>query len=55
MRRLAPILLLLALLAAQLTAHHAFTPVYDEKRTVTVAGVVTELRFVNPHAMMSSA
>jgi hypothetical protein len=26
--------------------------VYDEKRVITVAGVVTEFRFVNPHAMM---
>ena len=33
--------------------HHAFSPVYDSKRSVTVAGVVTEFRFVNPHAMLS--
>jgi len=35
------------------TAHHAFSPVYDEKRTVTIEGVVTEFRFVNPHSMMT--
>jgi hypothetical protein len=35
------------------TAHHAFSPVYDEKRTVTIEGVVTEFRFVNPHCMMT--
>ena len=34
-------------------AHHAFSPVYDDKRTVTVAGVVTQFRFVNPHAFLS--
>jgi hypothetical protein len=34
-------------------AHHSFSPVYDAKRTVTVEGVVTEFRFVNPHAHMA--
>ena len=34
------------------SAHHAFSPVYDEKRLITVVGVVTQFRFVNPHAMM---
>ena len=33
-------------------AHHAFSPVYDDKRTVTVTGVVTQFRFVNPHALL---
>ena len=33
-------------------SHHAFSPVYDEKRLITVVGVVTQFRFVNPHAMM---
>jgi hypothetical protein len=33
-------------------AHHAFSPVYDEARTMTVEGVVDEFRLVNPHAMM---
>src|SRR5262245_11647873 len=43
---------LLALWAAGASSHHAFSPVYDEKRTITVSGVVTQFRFVNPHAMM---
>jgi hypothetical protein len=34
-------------------AHHSFSPVYDGSRTVTVAGVVTEFRLVNPHAHMA--
>src|SRR5687767_12836439 len=34
-------------------AHHAFAPVYDAQRMVTVEGVVTVFRFINPHAMMS--
>ena len=43
---------LLLLTVAVVSAHHAFSPVYDEKRTITVAGVVTQFKFVNPHAMM---
>lgn len=42
----------LALFAARAGSHHAFSPVYDEKRLITVAGVVTQFKFVNPHAMM---
>jgi hypothetical protein len=34
-------------------AHHSFSPVYDVNRTVTVAGIVTEFRLVNPHAHMA--
>jgi len=34
-------------------AHHAFSPVYDGERTITVAGTVTEFRFVNPHTHMT--
>jgi hypothetical protein len=42
----------LALAAAATSAHHAFSPVYDENRTITTAGVVTEFKFVNPHTML---
>jgi Family of unknown function (DUF6152) len=41
------------LIGRQAVAHHAFSPVYDERRTVTIKGTVTEFRLVNPHAMMS--
>jgi hypothetical protein len=34
-------------------AHHSFAAVYDQKRTITVDGVVTEFRLVNPHSLMS--
>ena len=50
-----PLLFVLPLLilgVAHAGSHHAFSPVYDAKRTITVEGVVTEFRFVNPHAMM---
>lgn len=43
---------LLAVPVDRARAHHAFSPVYDEKKVITVEGVVTEFRFVNPHAMM---
>jgi hypothetical protein len=46
-------ILMLVVFAAGASSHHAFSPVYDEKRLITVVGVVTQFRFVNPHAMMS--
>lgn len=33
-------------------AHHSFSAVYDGNRTISVQGVVTEFRLVNPHALM---
>ena len=33
-------------------AHHSFAPVYDGNREITVIGVVTQFKFVNPHATM---
>ena len=35
------------------TSHHSFSAVYDDTRLLTVAGVVTQFKFVNPHAMMT--
>jgi hypothetical protein len=35
------------------SAHHSFSAVYDDKKTVSMTGVVTQFRFVNPHALMS--
>ena len=51
-RSLALVLLPLVLWVATASAHHSFAPVYDAKRTITVEGIVTQFRFVNPHAMM---
>src|SRR5215510_15797740 len=52
-----PALLLVVLLplvpAGVADAHHAFAPVYDESRTITIKGTVTEFRLVNPHATIS--
>ena len=37
-------------LAAQGGAHHAFAAEFDATRTITVEGVVTKARIVNPHS-----
>ena len=42
----------LMLSVAAASSHHSFSPVYDEKRLITVVGVMTQFKFVNPHAMM---
>jgi len=46
-------LLLPILSTAGAAAHHAFSPVYDGTRTVTIKGTVIEFRLVNPHATMT--
>jgi Family of unknown function (DUF6152) len=51
-RALLFVLPILIVTVATARSHHAFSPVYDAKRTITVEGVVTQFRFVNPHAMM---
>jgi len=33
-------------------SHHSFAAVYDDSKLLTVSGVVTEFKFVNPHALM---
>jgi len=43
---------LLIIFATTVLSHHAFSPVYDDQRSITVTGVVTQFKFVNPHAMM---
>jgi len=51
LRLLFAILLVLGFTATA-TSHHSFAAVYDDTRLVTVSGVVTEFKFVNPHALM---
>jgi hypothetical protein len=34
-------------------AHHSFSAEFDANRTISVQGVVTEFRLVNPHASMT--
>ena len=53
--RHAPPVALIVLLLQQgsVHAHHAFSPVYDGSRTVTIMGTLTDFKLVNPHAMMT--
>jgi hypothetical protein len=51
-RPLALVVLSIVVATVAVGAHHAFSPVYDDKRTLTVSGVVTQFRFVNPHAFL---
>jgi hypothetical protein len=44
------VVLLLAMLPA--SAHHAFASEYDEKKLVTVSGMVTAFKWTNPHAWL---
>jgi hypothetical protein len=47
------VVLVIVTLAANVGAHHGTAPVYDQQRTVSIDGVVTQFRFINPHALMS--
>jgi hypothetical protein len=48
-----PIVLVMAFLmiCGSLPAHHG-NSAYDETRTITIAGIVTEFDFVNPHTQI---
>lgn len=43
---------LLAIVVPQAAAHHSFAVFFDETKSVTVSGSVTEFRFTNPHAII---
>jgi len=45
-------ILALLLIVKVADAHHSFSALYDGTKQTTVTGVVTQFRFVNPHAMM---
>ena len=51
-RTVCAVSMVLFLTAARISAHHAFTAEYDEKRRVTVSGVVTDFEWTNPHAWL---
>lgn len=54
MRRtvLCAVLLPAALTTAAAEAHHSFSAEFDAKKPITVRGVVTKARFVNPHSWL---
>lgn len=43
---------LLAIVVPQAAAHHSFAVFFDETKSVSVSGSVTEFRFTNPHAII---
>jgi hypothetical protein len=43
---------LVAIAVVPAGAHHPFTPYYDASRPASIAGVVVELRVVNPHVVL---
>ncbi len=49
MRRFMTPLFFLLTSVPSLLAHHSISAVYDAKQQVSIEGVVTEFRFVNPH------
>ncbi|HTC36043.1 MAG TPA: DUF6152 family protein [Bryobacteraceae bacterium] len=42
----------LLLITMRISAHHAFAAEYDANKRVTVAGTVTEFKWMNPHAWL---
>jgi hypothetical protein len=45
-------LLAAALIPAAALAHHSFAVFFDEQKSVTITGVVTQFKFVNPHGVI---
>lgn len=52
MRNLLLTAALLMWVVPQAAAHHSFAVFFDETKSVTVSGSVTEFRFTNPHAII---
>ena len=52
LRALTCSLVMLMLTVKTASPHHAFSPVYDASKMMTVVGVVTQFNFVNPHATL---
>lgn len=48
-------MLLLAMLATPASAHHAFSAEFDKDAPVTLAGKVTKIEWINPHAWIHLA
>ncbi|HEV7717058.1 MAG TPA: DUF6152 family protein [Steroidobacteraceae bacterium] len=45
-------LLAAALVPAAALAHHSFAVFFDSQKSITITGVVTEFKFVNPHGVI---
>jgi uncharacterized protein DUF6152 len=47
--------ILLLLAAAPIWAHHSFAAEFDEKKVVKMIGTITQMEWVNPHAIIHLA
>lgn len=54
-RRIVSIVVVFVVLGLTARAHHSISGVYDDSRRQTIEGVVTRLRFVNPHPSVEMA
>src|SRR5205809_1123421 len=52
MSRLGQIAFALVLTLAPLGAHHSMAAAYDEKKAVTLKGIVTKFDWANPHVLL---
>jgi hypothetical protein len=43
---------MLLFMTLRISAHHAFAAEYDEHRHVTISGMVTTFKWINPHAWL---
>ena len=50
MKMTAALLLVLAVAAAPVSAHHAFAAEFDSKKPIKLRGTVTKMEWINPHA-----
>jgi hypothetical protein len=48
-----PVFALLACAAVPVAAHHSFYSMYSDDKPVTLAGVITKVEWLNPHALIS--
>ena len=52
-RTLSALLLAVALTGASAAAHHSFAVFFDDSKSITIRGTVTEFRFTNPHGIIT--
>jgi hypothetical protein len=52
-RRVAQLIVVMAIVSGSLRAHHSLSGAYDTSREITIAGVVALFQFVNPHPFLT--